>query len=508
MRNKFLKLFFSRYAVCGFFILLQVLLITFVVLLWASKSAFVYALYMFLSVFIVLWLFSCDLNPSYKMAWALTIIVFPLLGSFYFLFWQRYKLSGKKRKLLTEIEKETKHLNPQTPGVLSRLEQRHGGWARLGEYLTNTAKAPVVANTQGEYFPSGEAWFCSLVQELAEAEKFIFMEYFIIRDGKMWREIFAILKERAAKGVEVRFLYDDLGTLGGIPKAHLREAREAGIQMVAFNPWTPRLDGFVNSRDHRKICVIDGQVAYNGGLNIGDEYINAIHPYGHWKDAAVLIRGDGVWSFTLMFLEMWRFATGVSEDYLKYKVAASCGEDGFIQPYGDTPLDNVQVSANAYMQIISRAEKYVYIATPYLILDNETITALCLAARSGVDVRIITPGIPDKKMVFWLTQSFYASLLAAGVRIYQYTPGFLHGKMFVADDVVATVGTANMDYRSLYLHFECCTAFYDSSVVDSVKGDMVCTMGLSHEMTLTEVSQWSVWKRFVQSILRVFAPFL
>ena len=334
------------------------------------------------------------------------------------------------------------------------------------------------------------------------------MEYFILSEGEVWQNIFAILKERVSHGVEVRLMYDDLGSASSLPEDFLRETREAGIDVVAFNPFRPRLDGFVNSRDHRKICIIDGVMAYNGGTNLADEYINLTHPYGHWKDTAVCIQGDGVWSFTLMFLEMWRFATRLKEDYLKYQAACTQGEDGFVQPYGANPLHNTQIAANAYLNIINRAENYVYIATPYLILDNETVTALRLAARSGVDVRIITPGIPDKKLVFWVTQSFYKTLLEAGVRIYEYTPGFLHAKMFVADDTVATVGSANMDYRSLYLHFECCTAFYYSSVVKEVKEDMMQTMGLSHEVTLEEVRKTSNIKRFIQALLRMYAPLL
>lgn len=508
MRNKFLRLIFSRVFVFAVLILAQLVLITGVVLALAAKGTFVYSVLMFFSLLIILWLFSTDLNPSYKMAWTIMIMGFPLVGAFYFLFWQRVKISRGKRKLLRDIYEETAYLNLQTKSVLDRLEMREPKLARQGEYIQQMANAPVCTNTSCQYFSIGEAWYRSLLQELEKAEKFIFMEYFIVNEGQMWQQLFQILKEKAAQGVEVRLMYDDLGSTSGLTAKFMRETREAGLHVVAFNPFRPRLDGFVNSRDHRKICVIDGKVAYNGGTNIADEYINLTHPFGHWKDTAVLIKGDGVWSFTLMFLEMWRFATGLKEDYLQYHVDCSCAEDGFIQPYGANPLHNTQVVANAYLNMIHRAEKYLYIVTPYLILDNETVTALCLAAKSGVDVRIITPGIPDKKLVFWVTQSFYKTLIMAGVKIYQYTPGFIHAKMLVADDVVATVGSANMDYRSLYLHFECNTAFYYSSVVKQVKEDIWQTIGLSHEITLAELEKTSNFKKLVQAILRMYAPLL
>ena len=508
MKNKLLKLIFSRVFIFGLLIAAQLCLITLVVIILAANSAFVYSALMFFSFFIMLWLFSSNLNPSYKMAWAILIMGLPLVGAYYFLFWQRVKISWSKRKLLRKIYEETAYLNLQTESVLDRLESRNSGLARQGEFIQQMANAPVCANTACQYFPVGEVWYESLCRELSQAEKFIFMEYFIISEGEMWQKLFAILKERAARGVEIRLMYDDLGSASELPDDIDRECREAGIQLVAFNPFRPRLDGFVNSRDHRKICIIDGVMAYNGGTNIADEYINLTQPYGHWKDTAVLIQGDAVWSFTLMFLEMWRFATGLKEDYLRYRVDCSCAEDGFVQPYGANPLSSTPVSEHAYLNIVNRAEEYVYIVTPYLILDHETVTSLCLAARSGVDVCIITPGIPDKKLVFWVTQSFYKGLLQAGVRIYEYSPGFVHGKMFVADDVVATVGTANMDYRSLYLHFECCTAFYYSSVVQAVKEDMLQTIGLCHEVTLEEVRKTPNWKRFAQAILRMFAPLL
>ena len=324
----------------------------------------------------------------------------------------------------------------------------------------------------------------------------------------MWDPIFDILRKKAAEGVEVRFLYDDVGTLQTLPNNYRTVLEKAGIKTAIFNPFRPHLNIAMNYRDHRKITVIDGNVGFCGGINLADEYINAYEKHGHWKDTAVLLRGSGVWNLTLMFLMMWQFTTTVETDFDRYRPTQAVPNEGYVQPFGDSPLDNLNVSENAYMQIINRATRYVYITTPYLILDNEMITALSTAAQSGIDVRIITPHIADKWYVHIVTRSYYSQLIRAGVKIYEYTPGFIHAKMFTSDDKVAIVGTTNMDYRSFYLHFECGVSFYNSPVAKDVRDDFLNTLQVCQPISLEEMEQLPLSRRILAKLLRLMAPLM
>ena len=303
-------------------------------------------------------------------------------------------------------------------------------------------------------------------------------------------------------------MYDDLGSIMTLPVNYDVQLRNAGIQCAVFNPFKPRLNATMNYRDHRKITVIDGNVGFCGGINIADEYINAYEKHGHWKDTGVLLRGDAVWNLTAMFLSLWNFTSPTDKPFEQYRPTIHCESDGYVQPFGDSPLDHINVSEETYMQIINRATRYVYITTPYLILDNEMITALQVAARSGVDVRIVTPHVPDKWLVHQTTQSFYQVLLDAGVRIYEYTPGFVHAKMYVSDDTVAIVGTANMDYRSFYLHFECGVCFFRSSVVQDVRADIEHLLTQCFEIPKDYIRHVRLWKRIVRAFLRLFSPMM
>ena len=337
------------------------------------------------------------------------------------------------------------------------------------------------------------------------------MQFFIVDEGKMLKSVLDILKEKVKEGVEVRFMYDDVGSLTMLPRHYDRQLEKMGIKSVAFNPFIPILSLAMNNRDHKKIVVIDGEIGFSGGFNLADEYINKIERFGYWKDAGLKVTGDAVWNFTVMFLQVWNAIRKTDEGYgaflpHKHYEEAFQGK-GFIQPYADNPLDHEIVGENVYLNIINTANKYVYIYTPYLIIDNEMITALCLAAKRGVDIKIVTPGIPDKKMVFWLTQSYYRQLVEAGIHIYEYTPGFIHAKCFASDDKVATVGTINMDYRSLYLHFENGVFMYNNDAVMQVKHDMEKTFEISQRIT-KEMCQGSLKKTLAQSVLRLLAPLL
>lgn len=356
--------------------------------------------------------------------------------------------------------------------------------------------------------------FPVLVHELEQAKHFIFIEYFIINDGVMWHTILNILEKKAKEGVDVRLIYDGFGCLTTLPYKYDEEMRKHGIKCEVFNRFRPILNIIQNNRDHRKICVIDGWTGFTGGINLADEYINQRKRFGHWKDTAVMLKGDGVWNMTAMFLYMWGIVsrTDTSSDFGNYVPHRWHPEQfegsGYVQPFCDSPLDDEVVGENVYLNIINRAKNYVYICTPYLIIDNEMMTALCLAAKSGVDVRIMTPGIPDKKMVFLLTQSYYKQLLESGVKIYEYQPGFLHAKSFVCDDKVGVVGTINLDYRSLYLHFEDGVWLYKNDVVLDIRNDFLETLEYCSSIDLEFCLKRNITVRAMQNILRVFAPLL
>jgi cardiolipin synthase len=327
----------------------------------------------------------------------------------------------------------------------------------------------------------------------------------------MWNSILEILKQKAQSGVKVRVLYDDLGCFLKLPKDYDEQLRNMGIECQVFNRFKPVLTSMQNNRDHRKIAVIDGKTAFTGGINLADEYMNAIEKFGHWKDASVLVRGKAAWSFTLMFLQMWELTTGVDEDYVRYYpwLLSDCPvkAEGFVQPYADSPMDKENVGEHVYLQIINNAKHYLYVNTPYLIVDESMMSALCLAAKSGVDVRIVTPHKWDKRFVHMTTRSYYRELMSAGVRIYEYTPGFVHAKAFVVDDKIAGIGTVNLDYRSLFLHFECNAIFFKADIVDDVKSDYLATQNESREKTESDIKKGLLY-RFGNNVLRLFAPLL
>jgi cardiolipin synthase len=356
---------------------------------------------------------------------------------------------------------------------------------------------------------------------LEKAKKYIFLEFFIVREGEMFGAILSILERKAREGLEVRLIYDDLGCFFSLPPDFRQTMESKGIKCFVFNPFRPVLASLHNNRNHRKIIAIDGKVAFTGGVNIGDEYINAVNRFGRWKDAAIMLEGDGAWSFALIFLQMWNTSPDKKGDATlrdnygaffprdAHPAVGASGRtgDGFVQPYSDNPVDDENVCEYVYIQIINRARKYVYINTPYLILDDSLLSALTLAAKSGVDVRIITPHRWDKWVVAFTSRSYYRQLISAGVKVYEYTSGFNHGKTFVSDDTVATVGTANLDFRSLYLHFECGVIVYRGESIQAVKEDFLRTVPISHEITLRECSR-NVFQRVFSNVLRIFAPLM
>ena len=506
------SILFNRVFIVALALILQFSWIFFTLYDFRIRYTFVDIVMRFLSFFIVLAVINNWSNPYYKLVWTFTILALPLLGVTLYAVFGRSQLSKKTQKRMDAVHREVSACLKTDEGAIEALKEADLSVAQQSKYIRDWAQFPLYRNSETKYYPCGEAMFEDMLETMRKAEKFIFLEYFIIEDGKMLQAILDILKDKAKKGVLVRLIYDDVGCIKTLPPNFEKTLYEIGVECAAFNPFRPILSIILNNRDHRKILVVDGQVGFTGGINLADEYINEKERFGYWKDAGVEVKGEAVWSLTTMFLEMWNYIKGTSEDYYRYLPQIyhkeDNPEDGFVQPYSDTPLDHENVSENIYLNIINHAKKYVYIFTPYLIVDNEMTIALQNAAKCGVDVRIVTPDIPDKKMVFLLTQSYYAQLIQNGVRIYQYKPGFIHAKCFVCDDKVATVGTVNLDFRSLYLHFECGVFMYCSQAVMQLKQDALDTIGKSREISLEFCKKRNLVIRMAQSVLRLFAPLM
>ena len=462
-----------------------------------------------LSLIIVINIVGNRSNPSYKIAWIIPIMLFPIFGWLLYLLFGGNRLSKRTRRKMQSMNDVMVQELKSSCRVDSFAELEGEDARIMASYIERNALCPVYGNTETEYFPLGEKQFESIIHELKNAQRYIFLEYFIIEPGKMWNSVLEILEEKAASGVDVRVLYDDMGCMFALPRNYSNELKKKGIKCCVFNPFLPVLSVRMNNRDHRKILVIDGKVAYTGGTNLADEYINEKERFGHWKDTAILLRGEAVWSFTVMFLNMWNFAAGTKEDFGTFRPVLESGCcTGFVQPYGDSPLDDEPVGETVYLNLINKAKRYVYLTTPYLIIDHTTVSALSSAAKAGVDVRIITPHIPDKKVIFEVTRAHYLPLLEAGVKIYEYTPGFIHAKTFAADDRFGTVGTVNMDYRSMFLHFEDGVMLYDTPSVLDIKKDFLATLEASQEVTLEESKSSPLRKRALRGLLRIFAPLM
>ena len=466
-----------------------------------NKVHFVKVIYSFFCLYVILKIIKDSKSYSYILPWILIFMVVPIPGSIIYL---TIKLNLKLNKFLNSVKKEEK----ESKKYLVQDEKNNNfDDNSLMRYISSYAKFPVTTNNDVKYFPLGDYALDTMIEELNKAEKFIFFEYFIVNHGKMWDSILEVLEKKVKEGVEVRVMFDDLGCLTTLDKNYYKVLREKGIKCEPFNRLKVFGGVIMNNRDHRKILVIDGKVAFSGGINIADEYINIGSKFGHWKDNCIRVEGDAVWNYTVMFLTLWNAITHEDDDYTKYKYVYKNRKvnNGYVAPYGENPLETDMPGENIYLNIINQAHKYVYIFTPYLILDTDLVNALILAAKRGVDVRIVIPGIPDKKMVYTISESYIEPLTEGGVKVYKYTPGFIHAKVFVSDDIRATVGTLNMDYRSLYLHFECGCYFENNSVIKDIKKDALDTFEKSHLVTKEE-AKTNPLKSFGQSVLRLFAP--
>ena len=506
--NKLLKKVFSRTVVTALLIIIQVAWLAALLLRLGNSLPAIQTVLRILSLVAILFVIKSDMNPSYKIGWILLIAVLPILGGLmYVIFGNKRPTKTMRDMLNAQLQKSAEYLSTQE-SITGELD---GGAAGLFKYLEGSVGYPTAKDTAVRYYRVGEEMYADLIPELEKAEKFIFLEYFIIRPGVMWDSVLEVLKRKAAAGVDVRIIYDDMGCIDILPANYNTTLEGWGIRTMAFNRFVPAVSLVMNNRDHRKITVIDGKVGFTGGINISDEYINVKERFGHWKDTGLMLKGPGVFNLTLMFLEMWNAFNKDGDNYADFipesYVEKGGTDDGYVLSFSDSPLDNESVGESVYTDMLYQAKDYIYITTPYLAIDSELQTAMCMAAKRGVDVRMITPGIPDKKIVYRLTRSYYPTLLRAGVKIYEYTPGFIHAKSFVCDDELCVVGTINMDYRSLYLHFECGTLMYNNPEIKQVKRDDLETMEKCRKVELSDMKTNFIGELF-DSFLRSIAPLM
>ncbi len=462
------------------------------------------------SVVMILYLLNTDMNPSAKITWLILIMLLPVFGIFLFLF-VRFEIGHRAIKgRIDQLIAQTKRAIPQDPETLETLRREDPGAAALVDYMGRNDCHPVFQNTAVTFFPMGEDKWQEMLIQLEKAEHFIFLEYFIIDEGVMWGKILDILARKAAAGVDVRVMYDGTNEFSTLPHNYPKRLEKLGIQCKVFAPVTPFVSTHYNYRDHRKILVIDGKVAFNGGVNLADEYINRVEKFGHWKDTAVMLQGEAVRSFTLMFLQMWSIDKR-DPDFTPFLSLPTCPPDGaagFVMPYGDCPLDEDKVGERVYMDILNRSLRYVHIISPYLILDGEMETAIKFAAERGVDVKIILPGVPDKTAAWALAKTHYSSLLDSGVQIFEYTPGFTHAKIFVSDDREGVVGTINLDYRSLYHHFECATYLHSVPCLGEIEADFQETLKKCCPVTRESIKHEKLSLKIMGFFLKAIAPLL
>lgn len=501
---KILKVLFSRIAIIIYSAIFELFIIFCLYHFFQTQFAWIETILRLFSTIVVIGIINNSKHLSSDIMWILLLMLFPVFAMFaYFLLVSGF-LSSSTTKALIQSTEESKKYYVQDPSISKEIEENPQIQGQY-HYIWNHAGFPFYHNDKFDYYALGEIGYPIMLEELEKAERFIFLEYFIIEEGKMWDGIHNILKRKAEQGVDVRVMYDDMGSAATLKTSYATQLEKEGIKCVRFNKINPILGIIMNHRDHRKILVIDGKVAFSGGINLADEYINAIEKYGRWKDNCIRIQGEAVYSYTLMFLTHWNALRKTDDDYSLYRIShAEQGNNGYIVPYGDTPLDDEHIGQDIYLNILNSAQKYVYIMTPYLIIDNELKNALILCANRGVDVRIIMPGVPDKKIIWDISRSYYWSLIQSGVKIYEYTPGFVHAKVFVSDDHIAAVGTINLDYRSLYLHFENGTFLYHVKEIEDIKKDFIETNNESHLVETGDL-KCGLFKRIIISIVKLFA---
>ena len=503
---KFFNRIFNRVTITVVLVALQVLWLLWAFWSFTAGRVWLNGALKALSIMIVLYLVRKDENSAYKIGWIVLIGLLPLLGGALYLAFGNKAPAKYLRERMQKVEQAHQTELAQPEGQTDALDISS---RNLSRYVAKFGPYPAWKDTAAHYFSCGEEMYPQLLADLDKAEKFIFLEFFILRSGKMWDGVEQILRRKAAQGVDVRLIYDDFGSLLGLPSDFVIRMEKAHIRCIPFNPVVPLVSLVMNHRDHRKIAVIDGRVGFTGGVNLSDEYANLVSVYGVWKDTAVRLEGEAVRSLTLMFLQMWGMDEREPDTesygrYLNVPLPPLPEAGGYVLPYADSPLDDERVGESVYLDILSHAERYVRIFTPYLILDETMVMALTFAAKRGVDVELILPHVPDKKFAFALAKGHYRELLDAGVKIYEYTPGFVHAKVFVSDDCKAVVGTINLDYRSLYLHFENAVYLYDCPCI----ADFDATRAQSQIVTHGDLARIPLHTRITSALLKLVAPLM
>lgn len=505
-----IHMLFGRTGIIILLLLLQILLLFGVFRYLEMFIPYVFGGFAIFTFFMIIHMINTEYNTTIKLAWIILFALLPAFGALLYIFIRADLGHRALKERYQQVIRESEKVLPAQDRVMEELKLKNKGLYNLASYVGKTGSFPIYKNSKVTYFPLGECKFEEMLKQMEKAEKFIYLEYFIVDEGYMWGRILKLLSDKAKQGVEIRMIYDGTCEFALLPHNYPKKLKELGIESKIFAPISLFVSTHYNYRDHRKILVIDGHTGFTGGVNLADEYINKKKLYGHWKDTAVMVQGEAVRSFTLMFLQMWN----IDERNTDYKVCLDEGEvsaantPGYVMPFGDCPLDHDKVGEMVYMDILNRAENYVHIMTPYLILDGEMTTALQFAARRGVDVKIILPHIPDKRTAFALAKSHYKELLRSGVKIYEYTPGFVHAKVFVSDDCKAVVGTINLDYRSLYHHFECGAYMEGTAAAADAEKDIQETLKVCHQVTMEDVrkEKWAV--KLAGRVLKLIAPLM
>lgn len=522
-KKRLIKLVYGRTFIMSALIILQILFVVALVDTLNRYGPYMYMFSMAVTAISVLHIFNSDSDPSVKLSWLLFVAVGSPFGALFYVYVRSDVGHRRLKKQISRILKYTSQAQPDMSLTMKAIEDCRPERSAFAHYMNDTCGYHPYPVTNLKYYPLGDDFLPDFLEDLSSARHFIFLEYFIVSEGQMWGKILYILSQKVKEGVEVRLMYDGTNEFTNLPHNYPAMLEKLGIACRIFDPVRPFVSTEYNYRDHRKITVIDGKTAYTGGLNLADEYINATHPYGHWKDVAIRSYGDGVATFTRLFLESWNYQANkpMPEENRYIEASALYGllktevdrivEDGFVIPYADNPLDGERMGEQVYLDILQTASDYVYIMTPYLILDETMVNALTYATKRGIDVRIILPHIPDKRYAFALAKTHYRELLEAGVKIYEYTPGFVHAKVFVSDDRRATVGSINLDYRSLYHHFEVGLYVDGNRVIGDILEDFQKTLDKCQQISLEDTRAGGFRNRFDRALGAVFkllAPML
>ncbi len=511
---RFIKSLFSRWIIISLLLLMQIALFCSILIFFSSQYIYVSIICEVLSILSLVEILLRSDNPNHKIPWLIIVLLLPPSGLLIYLMFGKGYVTRKHKRAYQSIKDRQENYVKDDILVDEQIKKINEKYYNQSQYIFNTSKTPIYKNTKVKYLRNGEEYFKCLIKDLKDAKHFIFLEYFIFSEGKLLDEIISTLKQKVDEGLDIRIIYDDIGSIKTLPYDFNKQLQNIGIKCIKFNKYSPFLSAVYNNRDHRKIAVIDGYIGYTGGINIADEYVNYIQRFGYWKDNGIRLCGEGVNNLTLMFLKTFDIYSNTKtnyENYLSHKFHPESFEtDGFVQPFGDgpAPIYENYIGENVYLNMINQSTKYVYITTPYLIVDHLLMNALENAAKRGIDVRIITPGVPDKKIVYSMTRFSYGTLIKAGVKIFEYKPGFIHAKTVIVDDEIAVVGTINFDYRSLVHHFECGCYMINCECIEDIKEDFLKDLSQSKIPNKKVYITRNPIKRLYLGILKFFAPLM